>query len=55
MFCFLFTRNTRGRKTSLPVYHNDEADDLSDLGIGCKNSDSDEMPTVDNNVIIEIK
>ncbi|XP_073987088.1 smallish isoform X2 [Rhodnius prolixus] len=48
----LLERNTRGRKTSLPVYHNDEADDLSDLGIGCKNSDSDEMPTVDNNVAV---
>lgn len=45
-------RNTRGRKTSLPVYHNDEADDLSDLGIGCKNSDSEEMPPVDNNVTV---
>ncbi|XP_066903203.1 LIM domain only protein 7 isoform X4 [Halyomorpha halys] len=35
-------RNTRGRKSSLPVW-NDDSDDLSDLGIGNKNDSSLEL------------
>lgn len=35
-------RNTRGRKSSLPVW-NDDSDDLSDLGIGHKNDSSLEL------------
>lgn len=29
-----FTRNSRGRKSSLVLYKDDDANDLSDLGIG---------------------
>ncbi|KAK9498542.1 hypothetical protein O3M35_003151 [Rhynocoris fuscipes] len=43
-------RSTRGRLASLPVYHNDESDDLSDLGISsCKNKDPNDLTQLDNN------
>jgi len=30
----IFVRNSRGRKSSLVLYKDDDANDLSDLGIG---------------------
>ncbi|KAF6211501.1 hypothetical protein GE061_012013 [Apolygus lucorum] len=41
-------RNSKGRKTSLPVYHNDEDDDLSELGLSShKTGSSDTASNAD--------
>lgn len=43
----MLERNSRGRKSSLPVYHNDD-DDLSELGLSCqKGGSSDTASSVD--------
>lgn len=34
MFFYIFCRGSKGRKVSLPIYTEDDVNDLSDLGIG---------------------